>query len=98
MWWTVALTWLKKLAWPIAALLGLLSVLAGKRHRDRRMSRADRDEYDRAILAEIAERKRRMEVEADGKLDKERSLDLDSQRDAVLERVRKRRAAERGDS
>jgi len=90
------MAWLKKLAWPVAALLALLSIFAGRRGKDRNKGGASQDDLKDALLGEINERKLREEAEEDALLEKERSLDVDSQFDAVMERVRKRRAEDDG--
>ena len=73
MWYTVALAWLKKLAWPVAALLALLSVFASRRTKTPSSTERARDELQDALLGGIDERKRREEAVADAILEKKRS-------------------------
>jgi len=65
------LSWLKKLAWPIAALLALASFLLGRRGGSPKDDHLD--ELEGAMLETVGERKRRKEVEADAVLAEKRA-------------------------
>ena len=71
--WTAVLIWLKKLAWPIAALLGLLAILLSRKGGNKGEAEKAREALEQALLREIDERRKRGEVIADVELERKRA-------------------------